>query len=501
MPPTVEEHEEGSLYDQQPTTKGHTRRSAVMEVAQKNKWYIIGGSAALLIILSVVIGVSVSTAKNSGSSASGSSSSPLSADEQKVADLMGRLESTFDVLGLPESHSKQLKSSESPQARALSWVAASEKYDSYSDDQKLQRYALASFFYGTYAVRNAYVTQQVPWTTADKWLTDEDECKWEGITCSDNGRVTKMDLEEHRVSGTIPLDIVLMREHLKEIALTNNLIFMEGDALDVFKYLENIETILLADNYIVERNGLPKSMRDLTELRKLVLSYNLLQGSIPPNYFTNLNKLTHLEVESNYLTGALPESIFDMEQLVYLYARRNDLNFQFQHAIKTANWPNMCTFPCILLCFAFVFLSMVLIPHDSCSHFISPPFPHTNNTVSLWLDHNNITGTFPTEIGNLAEMASFSLTNTTVSGPIPTEMGLLTGLRRLWLYGNKLEGEIPAELGQLPILEVVEMYGNNLEGAMPQGVCDAIASADYEYKILSADCAEVTCQDCCTQCF
>jgi len=462
MPPTVEEHEEGSLYDQQPTTKGHTRRSAVMEVAQKNKWYIIGGSAALLIILSVVIGVSVSTAKNSGSSASGSSSSPLSADEQKVADLMGRLESTFDVLGLPESHSKQLKSSESPQARALSWVAASEKYDSYSDDQKLQRYALASFFYGTYAVRNAYVTQQVPWTTADKWLTDEDECKWEGITCSDNGRVTKMDLEEHRVSGTIPLDIVLMREHLKEIALTNNLIFMEGDALDVFKYLENIETILLADNYIVERNGLPKSMRDLTELRKLVLSYNLLQGSIPPNYFTNLNKLTHLEVESNYLTGALPESIFDMEQLVYLYARRNDLNFQFQHAIKTANWPNM---------------------------------------FSLWLDHNNITGTFPTEIGNLAEMASFSLTNTTVSGPIPTEMGLLTGLRRLWLYGNKLEGEIPAELGQLPILEVVEMYGNNLEGAMPQGVCDAIASADYEYKILSADCAEVTCQDCCTQCF
>lgn len=119
----------------------------------------------------------------------------------------------------------------------------------------------------------------------------------------------------------------------------------------------------------------------------------------------------------------------------------------------------------------------------------------------MWLDHNNITGSFPTEIGKLTGLASFSLTNTTVHGTIPSEIGLLTGLRRMWLYGNNLHGEIPAELGNLPILEVAEMYGNNLEGTMPQGVCDAVAAATYDYKVLSADCGEVQCQDCCTQCY
>jgi hypothetical protein len=121
--------------------------------------------------------------------------------------------------------------------------------------------------------------------------------------------------------------------------------------------------------------------------------------------------------------------------------------------------------------------------------------------VSMWFDHNNITGTFPTEIGKMPGLASFSLTNTTIHGTIPSEIGLLTGLRRLWLYGNKLHGSIPAEIGNLPILEVAEFYGNTLTGTMPKGACDAVAAATYEYKVLSADCGTVQCGSCCTQCY
>ena len=351
MPPVVEGEETMYPHHQQGEEKGH-RRSAMQDVARKYKWYIAGGSVVLLVILSVVIGVSVSSSKSSSSNSSVQTGGSSSGDpiDRKKADLMGRIKSSFTVLGLPETHSAMLDSSESPQARALNWVATSDSYDSYSDDQRLQRYALASFFYGTYAVRNAYVTQQVPWTTAEKWLSDEHECDWEGVTCDGQRVVTKIELEEHRISGTVPLDIVLLRESLTELVLTNNLIFMEGDALEVFKYLENLETLLLADNYIVERNGLPQSLRDLKKLKKLILSYNLLQGSIRPNYFTNLGKLSHLEIESNYLTGPLPSSMYDMDQLVYLYARRNDFNFNLDHAMKTANWPNMCKYLLLSQC-------------------------------------------------------------------------------------------------------------------------------------------------------
>ena len=358
--PSVVEGEETSYPDNHgESSRGH-RQSAFQEVARKYKYYIAGGSVVLLIILSVVIGVSVNSG-NSSSSSSQSNASGTSSD-RKRADLMGRIKSSFTVLGLPATHSSMLDSSESPQARALNWVATSDTYDGYSDDQRLQRYALASFFYGTYAVRNAYVTQQVPWTTAEKWLSDENECEWEGITCDGNNAVTKIELEEHRVSGGIPLDIVLMRESLKELVLTNNLIFMEGDALEVFGYLENLEVLMLADNYIVERNGLPQSLRELRNLKKLILSYNLLQGAIRPAYFSDLGKLTHLEIESNYLTGPLPESIYDMDQLVYLYARRNDLHFGLGHAISKANWPNMCTFQ--LFSFVFFFYRYVTLSHN-----------------------------------------------------------------------------------------------------------------------------------------
>lgn len=121
----------------------------------------------------------------------------------------------------------------------------------------------------------------------------------------------------------------------------------------------------------------------------------------------------------------------------------------------------------------------------------------------MWLDSNDVTGTIPTDIGLLTELASVSMTNATLTGPIPTEMGNLANLRRLWLYNNRLTGEIPSVLTKLTDLEVLELHNNNLEGPMPEGVCSTIESSPYEFKSLTSDCInEVSCdQACCTQCY
>jgi hypothetical protein len=118
----------------------------------------------------------------------------------------------------------------------------------------------------------------------------------------------------------------------------------------------------------------------------------------------------------------------------------------------------------------------------------------------MWLDANSITGTLPTQLGLLTEMASLSLTNGTLAGTIPTELGNLSGLRRLWLYGNKLTGAIPTELGKLELLEVVELQQNDLQGTMPPRVCSFIGISQYAHKSLVADCEEVACTNCCTKC-
>jgi hypothetical protein len=126
-----------------------------------------------------------------------------------------------------------------------------------------------------------------------------------------------------------------------------------------------------------------------------------------------------------------------------------------------------------------------------------------NATVALWLDNNKITGTIPTEIGLLTELASISMTNATLSGPIPTEMGNLVSLRRLWLYNNQLTGTIPAVLNQLTELEVLELHFNKIGGAMPQGICAIIDKAPYNFKSLTSDCVKnVQCDGkCCTDCY
>ena len=120
----------------------------------------------------------------------------------------------------------------------------------------------------------------------------------------------------------------------------------------------------------------------------------------------------------------------------------------------------------------------------------------------MWLDNNQITGTIPTEIALLTDLASLSMAEMDLVGTIPREVGnSLSRLRRAWLYNNKLVGTIPMNFNQLSFLEVFEIHGNEITGYMPQDVCTFISSSLYEFKSLTSDCvSEIVC-DCCTVCY
>jgi Leucine-rich repeat (LRR) protein len=176
-----------------------------------------------------------------------------------------------------------------------------------------------------------------------------------------------------------------------------------------------------------------------------------------------------------------------MTNLVYLYMRRNDLKFNLNF-LKSGKLKDLCKY-CLCEITSKLFRNVALTPELQ--------------SVALWLDDNKITGTIPTQLGLLTELASISLTNATLRGKIPTELGMLSGLRRLWLYSNELTGSVPAELNQLSALEVLQVHNNSLTGAMPQGICSIIDKSPYEFKSLTSDCLEkVTCDgSCCTECY
>ena len=85
----------------------------------------------------------------------------------------------------------------------------------------------------------------------------------------------------------------------------------------------------------------------------------------------------------------------------------------------------------------------------------------------LYLCRNHLTGTLPSELGNLQGLVDLELCDNSIAGEIPTELGNLTRLRGLELDRNSLTGEIPSELGNLSQLQRLDLGANSLTGEIP----------------------------------
>ena len=89
------------------------------------------------------------------------------------------------------------------------------------------------------------------------------------------------------------------------------------------------------------------------------------------------------------------------------------------------------------------------------------------NLVTLSLYNNQLSGEIPAKLGNLANLELLSLSLNELTGEIPGELGDLTNLERLYLHENGLTGEIPGALGNLDNLEWLQLYENQLTGEIP----------------------------------
>lgn len=86
---------------------------------------------------------------------------------------------------------------------------------------------------------------------------------------------------------------------------------------------------------------------------------------------------------------------------------------------------------------------------------------------SLALYRNNLTGSIPPELGDLANLANLYLSGNGLTGRIPPALGDLTNLYYLWLSENELTGPIPSRLGGLANLQLLALSANGLTGLIP----------------------------------
>jgi hypothetical protein len=98
-------------------------------------------------------------------------------------------------------------------------------------------------------------------------------------------------------------------------------------------------------------------------------------------------------------------------------------------------------------------------------HGITCGTGHDVEDLSLFF--NEMSGSIPAELGNLANLQTLNLFSNGLSGPIPTELRNLANLEYLRLSDNGLSGPIPAELGNLANLWSLDLGSNGLSGQVP----------------------------------
>ena len=132
--------------------------------------------------------------------------------------------------------------------------------------------------------------------------TSLSHCNWYGITCSDGGSVTEIDMAgAHLGDYMVKLNFAsfpnLARLDLSNMTLLGTIPHEIG-TLSKLTYLD------LSNNNLA--GELPISLANLTQLVTFNISYNSISGSIPKDV-GNLKNLLKLDLGSNYFIGPIPQ--------------------------------------------------------------------------------------------------------------------------------------------------------------------------------------------------
>jgi Leucine-rich repeat (LRR) protein len=239
-------------------------------------------------------------------------------------------------------------------------------------------------------------------------------------------KLVTLDLKKNLLKGSI--DIVNALRELEFLYLGQNSF---AGYVDEDLFLADMTALRELDisNNLLYGDSFPITLLNRPNLQVVDVSANALRGSIPPTIEMN-SILEVLEINANGFTGTIPTSIENLASLTHL-------DMQMNHFIGT-------------------------IP----DHFVN-----LHQLTYLSLGENDFTpGPIPAFLSSFTTLRELSLARCNRVGSIPQWFEIMSNLKFLNLQANQLEGSVPEEVWDLPDLSILLLTDNHLNGTVPSHV-------------------------------
>ncbi|XP_048435754.1 probable leucine-rich repeat receptor-like protein kinase At1g35710 [Pyrus x bretschneideri] len=302
-------------------------------------------------------------------------------------------------------------------------------------------------------------------------------CNWTAISCSKTRTVSKIDLSNMQIFGTLSLFDFSSFPNLTHFNLNGN--DFHGPIPYTIGSLCRLTSLDLGNNFFYYQ--IPSEIDQVTELQYLNLRNNRLSGTIPYQ-LSNLQKVRYMDLGLNYFNNTdqdwsefagmpsltylamsmqrdslyhseFPEFISQCRNLTFLDLSQINLNGQIPPSIGQLRE-----------------LQYLDLSYNSLNSSIPSELGRCTNLTHLSLASNKLNGELLLSLSNLNNLVKLSLANNRFSGTIPDNIGLISGLQSIDLRRNNLEGKIPSSVGQIRELQYLDLSYNSLNSSIPLSI-------------------------------
>ncbi|CAN7102342.1 unnamed protein product [Brassica rapa subsp. narinosa] len=268
--------------------------------------------------------------------------------------------------------------------------------------------------------------------TSDVDWSNPNPCKWDTVQCDGSSRVTRIQLKQKGIRGTLPPDLQSLSE------------------LVVLEFFSN------------KISGAIPDLSGLTHLQTLNLHDNLFD-STPKNLFSGMNSLQEVYLDNNpFPSWEIPETVKDATSLKNLSLINCNVTGSIPDFFGSETLPSLA--------------SLKLSRNNL--HGGLPVSLAGSSLQQLYLNGQKLNGSISV-LQNMTSLVEIDLQGNAFSGPVPDLSGL-TSLRLFNVRENQLTGVVPPSFTGLKSLTVVNLTNNYFQGASP--LFDKSVSVDVVAK-------------------